>query len=275
MILRRIPGGLVLCATLWLACCGPISTLNSTAEQKDPEQAQVYYRQGMAHIQGVTVPQDYSRALDFFIRSARLGSHNAAYMAAMAYVTGRGTDQDFAAAARWLETAAREGHVKSQYQLSILYLNGRGVEQDRIWAMYLASLAAHKEHKQAAFNVGVGYASGLGLPENSAAAWYWLVRAERAGIENAAALRQKMQQRSTSGQRQRMTDTIRISNSRNPDRATAIYLQQQLKRMGYLKGAIDGVWGKQSQAAYQAFTRDELLLSDVAIDWSILELMRQ
>ena len=274
MILRRIPGGLVLCVSLWLAGCGPLSQLNSAPQASDPKLAQEQYRQAMAYAQGVEVPQDYSRSLSHFLQSARYGSHNGAYMAGMSYLTGRGTEQNLTEAARWLDQAARGGHVRAQYQLSVLYLNGAGVEQDKVWAMFLASLAAHKGHQQAAFDVGVGYARGMGLPNRPAAAWYWFSQAEFAGIENASKLRRKMQTQSTQAQRDLISKRMRLNDSRYPDRATAQYMQQQLKRMGYLKGVVDGVWGKQSAAAYEQYTRKELLLTDVAIDWSILELMR-
>lgn len=138
--------------------------------------------------------------------------------------------------------------------------------------MFLSGMAAAQGHPKAAFALGVGYAKGLGLPASNAAAWYWFSRAEKYNIEHAARLRRKMQKLTTSAQRQRTSKRMKLRQQ--PDRATAQFIQQQLQRMGYLKGSIDGVWGRQSRVAYSRYTRQELLLSDVVINWSTLQLLR-
>lgn len=193
-------------------------------------------------------------------------------MAGMSYLTGRGVRHSFSNAAQWLDQAAKQGHSRAQYQLSRLYLSGNGVDRDPVWAMFLAGKAAAQNHPKAAFELAVGYAKGLGLPENNAAAWYWFNQSEKYKIEHAGTLRRKMQKLTTSAQRQQFSQ--RIASRYQPDHATAQYIQQQLKRKGYLKGVVDGIWGQQSRAAFSRYTQQELLLSSVTIDWNTLLLLR-
>ncbi|MEH6577118.1 MAG: hypothetical protein V7731_08565 [Amphritea sp.] len=55
---------------------------------------------------------------------------------------------------------------------------------------------------------------------------------------------------------------------------TTQYVQQQLSQMKYHSGTIDGVWGRATERGYQRFVREQLLLSDAALDWNMLQLLR-
>lgn len=255
-----------------LSGCAELSSSGWIPTDDNPQLALAEYQKGMEYTQGQGVPQDYARGVAEFKRAAYHGSGNGAYMAGMSYLTGRGVEHSYSSAAQWLDQAARQGHGRAQYHLSRLYLNGNGVAQDPVWAMFLSGIAAAQGHPKAAFTLGVGYAKGLGLPASNAAAWYWYSQAEKNNIEYATTLRRKMEELTTPAQRQRISQRMRLRQQ--PDRATAQFIQQQLQRMGYLKGSIDGIWGRQSRAAYSRYTRQELLLSDVVIDWSTLQLLR-
>lgn len=260
---------LLLCGCAELASYGVINL------KDDPKQAELSYEKGMAYTQGRGVKQDYSQGISKFKQAAYHGSSNGAYMVGMSYLTGRGVKQDDAVAARWLEQAAQAGHTRAEYQLSVLYMNGYGVVQDREWAMFLACRAAEGGHEQAAFDVAVAYATGSGLPKDRSAAWYWFVQAEKVGIEHARTLRRKMVQLTSSTQRSRAGQMIQKLKNQSPDKPAAQYIQQQLRRLDYLKGPVDGIWGRQSSAAFSRYTEQELLLSDVTIDWEIIQLLRQ
>lgn len=255
-----------------LSGCAELSSSGWIATDDNPKLAQAEYRRAMEYTQGRGVDQDYARGVTEFKRAAYHGSASGAYMAGMSYLTGRGVEHSYSSAAQWLELAAKQGHSRAQYQLSRLYLSGKGVDKDPIWAMFLAGKAAAQDHPKAAFEVGVGYAKGLGLPASNASAWYWFSQAEKLQIEHSVQLRRKMQGLTTSVQRQRISQYMKLRQQ--PDRVTAQYIQQQLKRMGYLKGSVDGIWGLQSRVAFSRYTQKELLLSDVAIDWSTLQLLR-
>jgi len=256
-----------------LSGCAELSSSGWIATDDNPQLAQAEYRQAMEYTQGSGADQDYARGVTEFKRAAYHGSADGAYMAGMSYLTGRGVEHSYSSAAQWLDQAAKQGHSRAQYQLSRLYLNGKGVDKDPVWAMFLAGKAAIQDHPKAAFDVGVGYAKGLGLPASNAAAWYWFSQAEKYRIEHSVKLRRKMQGLTTSVQRQRINQRMKLRQQ--PDVATAQYIQQQLKRMGYLKGSVDGIWGRQSRAAFSRYTQKELLLSDVAIDWGTLQLLRE
>ncbi|MEH6576814.1 MAG: tetratricopeptide repeat protein [Amphritea sp.] len=254
--------------------CAELSSRGLIATEDNPAKASNLYQQGMAYTQGVEVEQSYAKGVSLFKQSTHYGSADGAYMVGMSYLTGRGVQQQYSEAARWLELAAKKEHMRAQYQLSRLYMNGRGVEEDKVWAAFLANKAADRGHPKAAFDVGVGYAKGLGVPADNAAAWYWFNQAARYRVEHADALRKKMRSRTSPQQRTAVISRMQPRTGARVDRATAQYIQQQLKQLGYLKGTVDGLWGRQSQAAFSRYTQQELLLTNLEINWNTLQLLR-
>ncbi len=239
------------CAALPL----PVGTL-----APDPVRADEEYRQGLAHTQGIGVPQNYARGVKSFKQAARLGSADAAYMTGMAYLIGRGVTPDLSSAVRWLEVANRAGHSGATYQLGKLYIKGQGVTQDQAWGALLLGLAAGDGHSQAMLELAICYRAGIGLPVDPGMAWYWADTSDRADAsQTAKAVSNKLRELSSDAQRTRATSRAASARRGTLDLASATYAQQQLSLLGYRPGGIDGLWGPASARALEAFRNAESL----------------
>ncbi|SFM08649.1 hypothetical protein SAMN05421880_10628 [Nitrosomonas nitrosa] len=78
------------------------------------------------------------------------GSADAQYQLGSLYLTGRGTLQDFQEAAKWFSSAAEQNHAPAQYQLGLLYHKGLGVDLDNEKSYMWLNLAAAAGIEQAA-----------------------------------------------------------------------------------------------------------------------------
>jgi TPR repeat protein len=88
------------------------------------------YRVALALKAGQGLPQDDSRAAQFFERAAKQGYADAQYRIALAYAEGDGVAEDAARAADWYAKAAAQNHPAAQRDLGRLYEFGRGVGRD-------------------------------------------------------------------------------------------------------------------------------------------------
>lgn len=69
---------------------------------------------------GLGVPQDYEKALYWYMKSAEQENHVAQYSLGNMYKDGRGVPQDFAQARAWFTKAAAHGHDQSEWALEQL-----------------------------------------------------------------------------------------------------------------------------------------------------------
>lgn len=134
---------------------------------RNPESAMIWFRKaadqgyvpaqvevGKLYAQGLGVPQNYHRAMEWFQLAARLSNNaEANFQIAEGYFRGRGVPQDFGAAVPYYLIAAKKGHPIAQYIIGSMYEAGWGLEQDPIqaWIWYKraephAALVA--EHQQ-------------------------------------------------------------------------------------------------------------------------------
>ncbi|GGK58562.1 tetratricopeptide repeat protein [Amphritea balenae] len=240
---------------------------------EDRQQARMIYQQGMDATQGRGQAQDYQLGVQLFKESAKYGSVDGAYMVGMSYVTGRGVATDYNEAADWLDLAARKDHPAALYQLSVLYLNGKGVPKNSVWAAFLLNRAGDLGHRQSSYDLGVAYAKGLGVKPQPGAAWYWFSVARKKGISEAIPLQTRMLRRSSDEQRRLAMNQMRYRGAK-VDRPTAQFIQQRLNTIGYKAGIEDGIWGARTEQAFLRFTRQELLLNELELDWRALKMIR-
>jgi TPR repeat protein len=109
------------------------------AEQGD---ATAQFSLGLLYVFGKTVPQDFTRAAQWFDKAARQGNANAQAGLGTLYSSGRGVPQDFTRAAKWFRKAAEQGDASGQLGLGGLYSDGQGVPQDYVQAHMWFNLAA-------------------------------------------------------------------------------------------------------------------------------------
>ena len=88
--------------------------------------------------------------VQLYLEKAMKGSADAQYQLGSLYLTGRGTLQDFQEAAKWFSSAAEQNHAPAQYQLGLLYHKGLGVDLDNEKSYMWLNLAAAAGIEQAA-----------------------------------------------------------------------------------------------------------------------------
>ena len=84
------------------------------------------YNVGTMHRFGRGVPQDDSKALEWFMKAAEMGSAKAQFGMALAYHHGRGVPVDDSEAVRWCRLAEEQGLVKAS-KLKDLILSSHNI----------------------------------------------------------------------------------------------------------------------------------------------------
>ncbi len=97
------------------------------------------------YAQGLGVPKDPVKAVEWFRKSARAGHALAAYNLGFRYLKGEGVPKDFKTASVWFRRAAGAGLPQAQHTLGLLFANGEGVPQDYVRAYMWLSLSAKQK----------------------------------------------------------------------------------------------------------------------------------
>ena len=101
------------------------------------------------------------------------------------YLHGRGVPQDDTRAVEWYRKAAEQGYAKAQNNLGWMYQRGQGVAKDEVEAANWYRKAADQGDVLAQQNMGYMYANGLGVSEDYVLACKWWLLAASAGNEDA------------------------------------------------------------------------------------------
>lgn len=154
-------------------------SLTSAAEQGDVE-AQIAL--GRIYLRGVpAVPQDVTRARDWFMRAEPSRHPSAAYFLGVMSQNGQGVKADPAEAARWLTIAAQEGSPDAMFLLANAYRAGAGVPKSDAKAIALYERAGQMEHAAALQALAMAYAYGeLGLEPDEDERRRYMMEAEHA-----------------------------------------------------------------------------------------------
>lgn len=190
---------------------------------------------GYLHEKGTGVTQSNSEARRLYERAAGLGDPTAIFNMGVFYENGRDVAQDYLEARRWYERAAALGDRDAMYNLGVLNERGQGSEVDyataRDWYEKAAALGAPKAYH----NLGVFYEEGNGVSRDIFKAGELYVQALQARNEWTF-------------------DQFR-TNSEAYSAEVRRYIQQFLINQGYLNGSADGVMGRQTRAALDAFQK--------------------
>lgn len=187
-------GGLVL-----LLCCG---TAVPTLQARDPlwerlpwderlgvswyerlaerGDAEAQLRLGLLYEEGVGVEADPAAARRWYGAAAEQGDLRAQWRLARLLHS-----EDPIVAAQWYRAAAEQGSAEAAFNLALMTENGQGVELDLAAAAALYEQAFAAGLAEAALNRGLLALKG-GEPD-PVTALAWLLRAERAGVAQAAA----------------------------------------------------------------------------------------
>jgi TPR repeat protein len=158
-------------------------TLRTQAAQGD---ADAQYTLGTLYEFGIGVPQDYTKAREWYEKAAAQGYAIAQKQLGTLFEFDSGVPQDYAKARQWYKQAAAQGLTEAQYRLGVLYHLGRGVKEDHAKARIWYEKAAAQGHTPAMSFLGSIYKQGrYGVPQDYTKAREWFEKGAAYGDPGA------------------------------------------------------------------------------------------
>jgi TPR repeat protein len=109
----------------------PATSQNELLTRAQTGDSDAQYQLGLLYERGSTdIPKDYSKALEWFRRSAEKGNPKAETALGIAYGHGYGVVEDDRAAFNWFYKAALKGYPAAQHNLATDYRSGRGTPKN-------------------------------------------------------------------------------------------------------------------------------------------------
>ena len=139
---------------------------------------------GEMYRDGVGVPQDFKKALDYFELAAAQDFPLAYYNASVIYRDGVGVEKDTAKGFEYLKRAADMGHAGAMIDLALAYIDGTDVPQNYEIALGWYSKAASRNTRMAV-KLAQAYEDGLFGQTDYARAYKWYYIAATAGEVSA------------------------------------------------------------------------------------------
>ncbi|KAF9430003.1 hypothetical protein BGZ76_000996 [Entomortierella beljakovae] len=140
---------------------------------------------GELYLNGYGVPQDYSKAMEWFLRSANQGNASAQFNIGFLYHNGFGIPRDCLQAMEWYIKSADQGNTDAQLNIGILYHDGHGVQQDYLKALEWYTKSADQGNASAQLNIGALYCGGEGVQQDYAKALEWYLKSANQGNADA------------------------------------------------------------------------------------------
>ena len=140
---------------------------------------------GTLYDNGLGVPQDYAKAREWYEKAAAQGNATAQFNLGAMYNNGRGVPQNYAKTRQWWEKAAAQGYAMAQFNLGWMYDNGQGVPQNYKKAREWYEQAAAQGDLRAELALGLLYENGQGVPQDYVKAWEWYEQAAAQGNAKA------------------------------------------------------------------------------------------
>jgi TPR repeat protein len=140
---------------------------------------------GITYANGLGVPQDYTKAREWFEKAAAKDDATSMHLLGLLFASGLGVPQDFAKAREWYEKAAAKDNADAMVGLAGLYRNGQGVPRDDAKAREWLEKAAAKDYAEAMYWLGLLYENGQGVSQDYVKAREWYEKAAAKGNANA------------------------------------------------------------------------------------------
>lgn len=136
---------------------------------------------GVRYLRGAGVPQDPSRAVEYYRMAAEKGLAMAQSNLAHLYWRGKHVPQDKYEAIRLARTAAEGGNVPAMSLLGIALVKGEGVAPNVTEGVFWLRKAADQGNRAAMNDLAIRYARGEGVPQDYAKAAEWYRKAADQG----------------------------------------------------------------------------------------------
>ena len=115
---------------------------------------------------GKGVDQDYTKAVEWYTKSAEQGDSDAQWLLGDMYEYGRGIEQDYDAAIGWYTESAKQGNSTGQWRIGQMYEHSKGVDQDYTKAFEWYTKSAEQDNSVGQWSLGCLYELGQGTIQN-------------------------------------------------------------------------------------------------------------
>ncbi len=152
----------------------------------EAKQAEGYYNLGVCYEVGMGVAANPDEALASFKKAAEMELPQAFYKLASVYIAGDLVKADNAEAMNYLDKASKAGHSMAANEMGVIYLNGM-LEQkpDGKKALEMFTRSAELGNMEAMKNIAVMYKDGLSRDKEPASALKWYLIAQDFGYQAA------------------------------------------------------------------------------------------
>ena len=232
---------------------------------------------GSRFADGSNVKPDLSAAARWYEKAAAKGLAPAQFRLGSMYDKAKGVPRDRQRAARLYEAAAESGNAKAMHNLAVLYAEGGTGEADLPKAARWFLKAAQHGVRDSQFNIAILYARGLGLPENRVEAYKWFAIAAKSGDQQAAERRDLIAAKMDQDELSKALAALNIfqpiplkpeanlvleprggwasaASAVMPSGAELVSrIQTLLSQRGFDPGPADGVMGRRTAGAIEAF----------------------
>ena len=165
--------------TLMISPENAFAIMAGNAEKGD---ASAMFNLGTFYEQGIGVPRNYSKALEWYQKSADHGLAEGYYNLGVCYEIGMGDKADPQKSAENYHKSADLGFAQGMFIMANLYGTGFGVQQSDTNSLELLEKAAQTGHSSAMNAIGVVFTNGsLGQGQDEKKALEWFQRAADAG----------------------------------------------------------------------------------------------
>jgi len=159
--------------------------------------ASAQYNLGRIYEQGIKLPTDKKRAMEWYRKAAEQGYANAEYRLGIILLYDADETHDEPAGKKWLALAASHGQPAAKNMMAALRDNDDGLPHGISLAVSWYFERALEDDGQAAFHLGKIYEHGWGVRRDIAEAIKWYRGASQAGNTEAKALADNLQSRFT------------------------------------------------------------------------------
>jgi TPR repeat protein len=140
-----------------------------------PEGPEAALQLGRIYHEGIGVPRNIPKALEYWERAVSVGNIPAKFHIGLSLLTTpENSPEQSKRGFDLLLTAAEAGHLESSYCIGWCYRYGRGVEPNYITAAQIFSNAAKVGHQEAFLQLALMLREGLGVERNEIRAWEML-----------------------------------------------------------------------------------------------------
>jgi len=118
------------------------------------------FKAGYSYEYGLGIPQDYSKALWLYKKSASFGSPVANFNVGQIYLYGHGVEKDLEKAIRYYLNAAKRGYSDAMYALAFIFYDKENIKRNNDVAMFWFTYAAEKGNLHAMLASGEFWLTG-------------------------------------------------------------------------------------------------------------------